>query len=215
MLKREGEMVNHKRVYRLYRQLGLKVTKRARRKRAKGRGEICQSATRPNEVWALDFVHDGLCDGRKLRFLNIIDGFTRESLLIYAAPSIRGSTVADRLDELVIERGKPEVVMSDNGPEFISNRIGQWAFEHQVRWHYIEPGKPQENGLIESFNGKFRDECLNENWFSDYNHAQDLVEAWRQDYNHCRPHSALGGQTPAEVARHLCCPAGGRETANL
>ena len=153
----------------------------------------------------MNFVHDSLFDGRKVRFLTVLDAFTRESLRIYAAPSIRGSTVAERLSELVMERGKPMRVLSDNGSEFTSTVVGNWAYENGVDWGYIEPGKPQQNGIIESFNGRFRDECLNENWFRDYTHAQDLVEAWREDYNTLRPHSALGGRTPAEVASHLCC----------
>lgn len=200
LLKRSGVKVNHKKVYRIYRASGLKVLKRGGRKKALGSRKVVHLATKKNQRWALDFVHDALANGRKLRLLTIIDVFTRECLRIVTDLSLNGKRVVETLSELIEERGLPGVIMSDNGTEFTSNRVLKWCYEKGVEWHYIQPGKPQQNGNIESFNGKLRDECLNEHWFTSLEEAVNLVELWRQDYNNIRPHSALGDCTPNEIA---------------
>jgi putative transposase len=204
MLKREGIAVNHKKVYRLYSACGLKVRKRAGRKRALGLRGSHLKATRPNQKWSLDFVHDALANGRKIRLLTIIDEYTRECLKIEVDTSLNGRRVKQALEELIARRGKPEMIMSDNGTEFTSNGMLQWKEERKVNWQYIQPGKPYQNGSIESFNGKLRDECLNENWFLNLKEAQIRIEKWREEYNNTRPHSALGGKTPTESASILC-----------
>lgn len=204
LLKREGVRINHKKVYRLYSACGLKVRKRAGRKRALGIRGSYLKATRPNEKWSLDFVHDALANGRKIRLLTIIDEFTRECLKIEVDTSLNGRRVQQALEKLIEGRGKPEMIMSDNGTEFTSNGMLNWIEERKLNWQYIQPGKPYQNGSIESFNGKLRDECLNENWFTNLKEAQIRIEKWRDEYNRYRPHSALGGKTPTESASCLC-----------
>jgi putative transposase len=181
------------------------VKKRGGRKRALGSRKVVELITRTNQRWALDFVHDALASGRRLRLLTIIDVFTRECLSIVVDTSLNGSRVINTLNHLMQERGRPEGIMSDNGTEFTSNAILKWSSETNVEWHYIQPGKPQQNGNIESFNGRLRDECLNEHLFMGLSEAQRLVEKWREDYNKRRPHSALRGLTPQEMANgHPC-----------
>jgi putative transposase len=199
LLAREGTKVNHKRVYRIYRSLGLKVLKRAGRKRAIGIRKAESPVTRPNQRWALDFVQDGLWNGRRIRLLPVIDICTRKCLGIAVGTSLNGQKVIQTLEKLVEEYGAPEEIISDNGTEFTSNAVLKWCDERNQKWHYIEPGKPYQNGNMESFNGKLRDECLNENWFSCLEEAERLIEKWRGEYNHSRPHSALGGRTPNEA----------------
>ena len=200
LLKRSGQKINHKKVYRLYRALGLKVLKRGGRKRAIGDRKVTRLITRANQCWALDFVHDTLSNGRKLKLLTVIDTYTRESLKIEVEHSLNGESVVRAFDEIIEQRGKPEMILSDNGTEFTSNKVVKWQKEQGVKWEYIEPGKPQQNGTIESFNGKLRDECLNENWFVSLKEAQRIVEKWRNHYNTERPHSSLGGPAvPAEA----------------
>jgi len=203
LLRREKILVNHKKVFRLYKACGLKVMKRGRKKRALGVRGRAFRATRPNQNWSLDFVHDALSDGRKIRLLTIIDEFTRECLQIAVDTSLSGRRVSQELEQLIEQRGKPEMIKSDNGTEFTSNAILRWSKDLNIHWHYIQPGKPYQNGNIESFNGKLRDECLNENWFLSLREAQLIVKKWRGDYNTFRPHSALQGKTPLEVASHL------------
>ena len=203
LLKRSGQKVNHKKVYRLYRALGLKVLKRGGRKRAIGERKITRLITGANQCWAVDFVHDTLSNGRKLKLLAIIDTYTRESLKIKVEYSLSGESVINAFDEIIQERGKPRMILSDNGTEFTSNKVFSWQKEREIKWEYIEPGKPQQNGTIESFNGKLRDECLNENWFLNLKEAQRIVEKWRNHYNVERPHSSLGGLTPNELASQL------------
>lgn len=159
VLKRRGKKINHKTVYRLYREMGLKVLKRGGRKRAIGDRKIQRLLTRANQCWALDFVHDSLSNGRKLRLLTVIDVYTRESLKVEVDYSLNGQSVLRALEEIIDLKGKPEVILSDNGTEFTSNRVTHWQKEQKIQWEYIEPGKPQQNGNIESFNGKLRDEC--------------------------------------------------------
>jgi putative transposase len=199
MLKRSGLQINHKKVFRIYKACGLKVKRRGGRKRPIGVREATIHPSRPNQKWVLDFVHDALADGRKLRLLNVMDVFTRECLRIVVDTSIGGKKVVEVLDELMRERGKPEMILSDNGTEFTSNGVWKWCHTGAILWSYIEPGKPYQNGNIESFNGKLRDECLNENWFLTLRDAQRQVEKWRNDYNQQRPHSSLMELTPSEA----------------
>jgi putative transposase len=199
-LRRSGEMVNHKKVYRLYREEGLMVRKRAR-KRLVRRAEKPVTAVKPNERWSMDFTSDQLSDGRRFRTFNVVDDCTRECLAIEVYRSIPGWLVARVLDRLVDERGRPGVIVCDNGPEFISRALEIWAEEQQVKLHFIEPGKPVQNCYVESFNGRFRDECLNEHWFTSMQDARSIIAAWREDYNNVREHGALAGMTPAEYRR--------------
>lgn len=190
--------MNHKKVYRLYAEAGLKVARRGGRKKALGMRRPMTAPERINQNWSLDFVSDALWNGRRIRMLTIVDGFTKECLRIAVDTSLGGERVARELKQLILERGMPEEIVSDNGTEFTSKAILGFAYENKINWHYIEPGKPIQNAFIESFNGKLRDECLNENWFSSLEEAKKIIEEWRRDYNEQRPHTALGGLTPAE-----------------
>jgi putative transposase len=204
----EGESrwpVNHKRVYRLYREEGLAMrSKRRKRFRAEARVPLTlpQSA---NEVWTMDYTHDELASGRKFRTLNLMDGYTREALTIEVDTSLPGLRVVRALERLRERRGIPTAIQVDNGTEFTSRVVDQWAYQNHVTLHFIERGKPTQNALIESFNGKFRDECLNQNWFADLQEARQVIEAWRVDYNTVRPHSSLGYRTPEEFAAAKGC----------
>jgi putative transposase len=205
ILRREKMLVNHKKVFRIYKTYGLKILKRRGRKKALGTRGKAVRAIFPNQKWSLDFVHDALSDGRRIRLLTIVDEFTRECLQIVVDTSLNGRRIRKELEHLIEQRGKPEMIKSDNGTEFTSNVILRWCADNGVNWHYIQPGKPYQNGTIESFNGKLRDECLNEHWFLELREAQQIIEKWREDYNTSRPHSALQGRTPKEVASHLLC----------
>jgi putative transposase len=202
MLRREGWAVNHKRVYRLYGEEGLSVRKRKRKRVSSARGGERQplpAPTGPNQLWCLDFVQDSLSWGRKFRLLTVEDVFTREALAIEVDTSLSGVRVARVLDRVIGEHGgRPQQIVLDNGPELTSRALDQWAYERGVGLQFIDPGKPQQNGYIESFNGKLRDECLNEHWFLSLPHARSVVEGWRLDYNLNRPHSSLGNLTPEE-----------------
>lgn len=162
---------------------------------------VAMALTKKNQEWSLDFVHDVLANGRRIRMLTVVDDFTRESIKIAVDTSLNGRRVCVELEEVIEARGKPERILSDNGTEFTSMAILRWCQEQGIRWDYIEPGKPYQNGYIESFNGKLRDECLNENIFVNLQEAKRLVEAWREEYNEQRPHSSLNGRTPDEVAQ--------------
>jgi putative transposase len=200
MLQREGLVVNHKRTERLYGEEGLSLRVRKRRKRvAMTRIELPQ-ATKPNQRWSMDFVQDQLADGRRFRILTLVDSFTRECPVLEVDTSIGGKRVARVLDRLSFLRGLPEVITIDNGPEFAGRALDAWAYKNNVKLDFIRPGKPVENAFIESFNGKFRDECLNENWFLSLHDAKQIIEAWRIDYNRYRPHSSLDNLTPSEYA---------------
>lgn len=201
LLKRDGVKINHKKLFRIYRELGLKVLKRGGRKRALGQRVVPIPLIRKNQEWSLDFVHDATADGRRIRLLTIVDDFTRENLAIVVETSLNGKRVRDELEKVIEIRGIPGRILSDNGTEFTSTTILRWCNERGVKWDYIQPGKPYQNGYIESFNGKLRDECLNENWFTSLKEAKRLVEEWREEYNERRPHSSLGGRTPGEMAR--------------
>ena len=203
LMKREGVRVNHKRIYRIYSQLGLKISKRKNRRKATGERKVEKLITRPRQRWALDFVHDALANGRKIRILPIIDVYTRQCLKIVVASSLSSKSVLRALEEAIEEFGAPEEIISDNGTEFTSNMVLQWCNEKNQGWRYIAPGKPYQNGYMESFNGKLRDECLNENWFLNLEDAKIIIENWRCQYNNERPHSSLGGRTPSEVEEEL------------
>jgi putative transposase len=175
------------------------AVRRRQRKRLKAAARMPLALPRQiNQVWTMDFTHDQLASGRKFRTLNLMDGYTRESPRIEVETSLPGLRVVRGLEEVARERGYPQAILVDNGPEFISRVVDQWAFEHGVELHFIEPGKPTQNAFIESFNGKFRDECLNENGFLTLQEAREKIARWRRDYNQVRPHSALGYQTPEE-----------------
>src|SRR5713226_5682615 len=194
-------VVNHKRVYRLYREEGLTMRRRKRKRfRAAARVPLALPKA-ANQVWTMDYTHDELASGRKFRTLNLMDGYTREALTIEVDTSLPGLRVARVLDRLREMRGTPAAIQVDYGTEFTSRVVDQWAYQNQVALHFIERGKPTQNALIESFNGKFRDECLNQNWFVDLREARKVIEAWRVDYNTVRPHSSLGYRTPDECAR--------------
>jgi putative transposase len=203
LLRREGHVVNKKRVQRLYREEKLTVRRRGGRKRALGSRRPPEAALAPNQRWSLDFVSDQMTDGRRFRILTVVDNCTRECLALVADTSISGLRVARELDWIVQVRGRPESVISDNGTELTSNAILGWADQAGVAWHYIAPGKPQQNGLNESFNGRLRDELLNETLFRSLPHARAVLETWRRDYNQARPHSKLGWLTP-EAFSALC-----------
>lgn len=200
LLKREGWVVNHKRVERLYRQEGLSLRRKRRRKHASQLRVVLPSSTRINERWSMDFVTDSLTNGRRFRSLTVVDDHSRESVAIEADFSLTGERVARVLERLAITRGLPNVITVDNGPEFAGKALDAWAYQNHIKLHFIRPGKPVENAYIESFNGRFRDECLNENLFRTMEEARVVIEAWRCDYNCHRPHSSLGNLTPEEYA---------------
>lgn len=201
LLRREGVLVNHKKVYRLYREEKLAVRKRGGRKRALGTRAPLALPEGRNQRWSLDFVSDALRDGRRFRILAIVDDFTRECLGLVVDTSLSGIRVARELDRLIEMRGRPRSIVSDNGTELTSRAMLRWQLETGIAWHYIQPGKPQQNAFIESFNGRLRDECLNEALFSTLHEARRIIEAWRVDYNQERPHTSLNGLTPNEFAR--------------
>jgi putative transposase len=197
-------IVNHKRIYRLYREEGLTVRRRRRKRVSREARLPLPAPVGPNELWSLDFMSDALAWGRRIRLLCVIDAFTRESLAIEVDTSLPAWRVAQVLDRLIVGRGQaPVEIVMDNGPELTSRALDQWAYERGVRLHFIDPGKPQQNAFIESFNGRFRDECLNEHWFLTLADAQRITEDWRVDYNRNRPHTSLGNLTPLEFARLL------------
>lgn len=201
MLERKGMSMNHKKLYRLYREEGLSIRRRRGRKRARGSRTPVPGALRPGDRWSMDFVADTFGASRKFRILAINDDCCRENLCLAADTSISRARVARELDALVRLHGKPACIVSDNGTEFTSRAILQWASQNKVEWHYIDPGKPQQNGFIESFNGSLRDELLNEELFDSLADARRKLAIWRYDYNHVRPHSSLGNRTPAQARR--------------
>jgi len=199
MLMREGQVVNHKHVYRVYREEGLTVRRRSRKRVSREARVPLPAPLGADQLWSLDFVSDALSWGRKIRMLTVIDAYSRESLAIEVDTSLPGQRVARVLDRVIGERGAaPTEITLDNGPELTSRALDQWAYEKGVRLHFIEPGKPVQNAFIESFNGRLRDECLNEHWFPSLADARRIIEWWRIDYNQNRPHSSLGNLTPEE-----------------
>ena len=201
LLRREGWMVNHKLVYRLYVEESLILRRKGpkRRKSNVVRQERSVAQGR-NDSWSMDFMSDQLFEGRRFRILTLVDNFSRESLVLSAAERFRGDDVVKVLERVSAQRGLPKMIRVDNGPEFVSKSLDWWAYFNQVKLDFSRPGKPTDNAFIESFNGKFRQECLNQHWFLSLVEAQRTIEAWREDYNGSRPHSALGNRTPVEFA---------------
>jgi putative transposase len=198
VLRREGEKVNIKRVYRVWKKEGLTLPRRRPRKRRKGTGEVPCKAIRPNHVWTYDFIHDALASGRKLKMLTIVDEFTRFCLKIEPDRSIKATKVVEILKRLFEEHGAPSYIRSDNGPEFIADVIKEYLFETKIKTIYIDPGSPWQNAFEESFHGRFRDECLNMEEFRSIAEARVITEMWRRQYNDERPHSSLNYMTPLE-----------------
>jgi len=200
LLRREGWLVNHKRIYRLYREEGLGIRVKRRKKLASAPRVLPPPATQPFERWSLDFLTDSLADGRRFRVLTIVDNVSRVSPAIAVGASLTGERVVTLLDQLRSTVGVPQRIAIDNGPEFISRALDAWAYQNGVQLEFSRPGKPTDNAFVESFNGRFRDECLNQHWFASLEEVRQTVEAWRIDYNTERPHRALGQQTPAAWA---------------
>jgi putative transposase len=200
LLARQGIKLNRKKLYRLYKEERLTVRKRGGRKRALGTRAPMALPQGRNLRWSLDFVTDTLASGRRFRILALVDDFTRECLGLVADTSLTGLRVVRELDRIAELRGYPCMLVSDNGTELTSNAILAWQQQHDVEWHYIAPGKPMQNGFVESFNGRLRDECLNEHLFTNLKEARQIIEEWRIDYNTARPHSSLNGLTPTEFA---------------
>jgi putative transposase len=200
LLRREGTRVNHKKLRRLYREERLQVRRRGGRKRALGTRAPMTIPQGPNQRWSLDFLSDQLSDSRRFRILALVDDFTRECLALVADTSLSGLRTARELDAIIAQRGKPASIVSDNGTELTSMAILNWCQESGVEWHYIAPGKPTQNAFIESFNGKLRDELLNETLFASLAHARAALADWKDDYNTFRPHSAIGNMPPTIYA---------------
>ncbi len=198
LLRREGWLVNHKRVYRLYRAEGLVLRRRAVRKRASTPRLPAAAPTRPHAQWSRDFLSDRLADGRRFRMLTLVDHVSRVSPVIDVGVSLSGQRVAEVLDEAIGHYGAPQRICVDNGPEFASKALDAWAYRRGIHLVFSRPGKPTDNAYIEAFNSRFRDECLDQHWFASLEEARQTVEAWRIEYNGQRPHGALGHQTPAE-----------------
>ncbi len=203
LLRRQGDIVNHKRVCRVYRDEGLAVRKKTRRKGVAHTRVPLTSPTRASERWSLDVVSDQLANGQRFRILNVVDDGTRECVLSSASTSIPGATVARLLADAIQERGKPQVLLTDNGPEFTGRALDQWAYIQGITHQFIDPGEPIQNAYIESFNGRMRDEFLNVHRFLSVPQARLSLAIWRRDSNVVRPHSSLGNLTPHEFARQL------------
>lgn len=202
-LKRQGFTDNVKRIYRIYREEGLQVPQRCKRKTSRWRGEQPKPSGGKDQRWSMDFMSDSLVDGRKIRVLNIVDDLTRECLAMEVDSSLSGERVARVLSRLLSQGRKPQRLVSDNGPEFTGKAMSCWAYENEIDHEFIEPGRPVQNAYVESFNGSCRNECLNEHWFLTLEDARRKAETWRLDYNIERPHSALGGKTPSEFSKEL------------
>jgi putative transposase len=200
LLRREGEIVNHKRIFRVYQAAGLSV-KRKKRKRLVRGGQPQLIASAPNQQWAIDFVHDRLASGRTIRVLTVVDTFTRECLALEVDSCLPSRRVTRALDSVIFQRGRPESIRMDNGSELTSRHFLAWGIDRRISLAHIQPGKPVQNAFIESFNGRLRDECLNTNWFRNLWEARQKITAWRDEYNQQRPHSSLDYRTPHEFAR--------------
>jgi putative transposase len=201
MLRIEGVLINHKKLRRLYVEERLQVRRRGGRKRALGTRAPMTLPQGPNQRWSLDFVSDTLTDSRRFRMLAVVDDFTRECVALVADTSLSGARVGRELDTAIARRGRPLTIVSDNGTEFTSMAILRWSQQTRIEWHYIAPGKPQQNAFVESFNGRLRDELLNETLFSSLDHARELLSDWLHDYNTVRPHSGIGNLPPATYAK--------------
>jgi putative transposase len=198
LLRREGWVVNHKLVYRIYHEENLQVRTKTRKKQVSRPRVKRTRPTAPNQHWSMDFVHDQLADGRRFRCLTLVDHFSRESPAIEVGQSLTGQRVVSVLQRLAVTCGLPEVIFVDNGTEFTSKAVDRWAYENGVKLEFSRPGKPTDNAFIESFNGRLREECLNQHWFASLDEAKQIIEEWRQSYNRRRPHSSLDYLSPAE-----------------
>jgi putative transposase len=207
LVRESGRQVNHKRIFRVYRELGLTVRRR-KRKRLVRVGSPRTPLTAANQEWALDFVHDAMASGRAMRVLSVVDACTRECLALETDTSFASRRVTRVLEQIVTERGRPLAIRCDNGPELTSRHFLAWCVERKIELVHIPPGRPQQNGHVESFHARFRDECLNVSWFEDLWDARRKIAAWKEEYNERRPHSSLGYQTPAAYARQLAASAG-------
>ena len=204
LMRKSGIYINHKKAYRLYKEANLSIHKRSKKKHYEKRGMPSREhLSLPNDRWSMDFVTDVTRFSRNFRVFTLIDEVTRESLTLEVESSMGGAAVAMYLDKVALFRGYPKEILTDNGPEFISNALNQWAYDHDVNHVFTDPGKPTQNGYIESFNGKLRDECLNQHWFRSVAEARNIIKAWRVEYNQERPHSSLGNKTPLEYASSL------------
>lgn len=203
MLRREGVCINHKKTYRLYKNAGLTLKKRSKKKKYEKRGMPERIITEANARWSMDFVSDRTRYGSNLRILTVIDEVTRECLALEVDNSLTGRRVSAVLTRIAFFRGLPKEILTDNGSEFTSNVMNAWAYDHHVEQIFIDPGKPMQNGYIESFNGKLRTECLNQHWFRNLSEAKEIIEDWRLEYNQIRPHSSLDNLTPKEYALKL------------
>lgn len=210
LLRRRGEVVNHKRVHRVYREAGLSIRRKKRRQSAR-MGRPLQICTGANQEWALDFVHDAVACGRAIRVLSVVDAYTRECLALEADTSFASRRVTRVLDEIIAERGRPGRIRCDNGPELTSRHFLAWCVEQQVELLHIQPGKPTQNAQVESFNGRMREECLNVSWFDNLFDARRKIHAWQKDYNEERPHSSLSYLTPNEFASRTVTESHGKE----
>ncbi len=207
LLRREGWLVNHKRVHRLYCELGLQIRRKKPKRHVSAKARVAQvHATSRNQCWSMDLMADELFDGRRLRLLTIVDNFNRVSPFIGVGLRYNACDVVCGLDEAVKRFGTPRRIMVDNGSEFTSREVDLWAYTHGVELDFSRPGKPTDNAFIESFNGRLREECLNENWFLDLDDARQKAETWRIHYNEERPHSSLGNRTPAEYSNGGSAP---------
>lgn len=202
LLQREGWPVNHKRVYRLYRRAGLSLRLKPRKKRISAARTPQALPTAPNQRWSMDFMSDSLYNGRRFRILTLVDNMTRERPAIEVSHSFSGQAVAAILDRLAQTTGLPQVIQVDNGPEFVSKALDEWAHRRQVKLAFSRPGTPTDNPFIEAFNGRFRQECLDQNWFASLDDARTIIESWRLDYNPVRPHTALDQLTPTAYKEH-------------
>jgi putative transposase len=207
LLRRSGEAVNHKRVHRVYREAGLSL-RRKKRKHCVRAGQPLRVCTAANQEWALDFAHDAVGCGRAIRVLSVMDGYTRECLALEVDTSFASRRVTRVLEQIIVERGVPQAIRCDNGPELTSRHFLAWCIERKIELVHIQPGRPMQNGRVESFHGKLRDECLRVNWFGNLFEARRKIAAWRMEYNEERPHSSLGYRTPEEFARAVGGEAG-------
>jgi len=202
LLERRGYQLNHKRLYRIYREEHLAV-RRLKRKHVVRLVTPIATLSKANQEWSMDFVADGLATGRAMRIFTLVDSFTRECPALEVDSCLSSRRVTRVLDWVIDQRGAPEQIRCDNGPEFTSRHFLTWCEEHKIRIIHIQPGRPMQNGYVESFNGRFRDECLNANWFQTMNDARQKIESWRHEYNHERPHSSLGYRAPREFVADL------------
>jgi len=202
-IRQRGQIVNHKRVERLYSLEQLQVRRRKRKKVPVGERQPLLRPQAANEVWSMDFVFDRTAEGRTVKCLTVVDDATHEAVAVVPDRAIGGRALTRILDQLHLERGLPQVIRTDNGKEFCGRAMLTWAHQHQIALRLIEPGKPNQNAYVESFNGRLRDECLNEHWFISLTHAKDIIEDWRRDYNEERPKKGLGGLTPIQYAKQL------------